>query len=100
MKNTEKYTLKKAIFLLEDDFKQLVSEASGGKFTAEIDEDYRTIDIRITNNETETIGYQTDGEESNEYCALLKMLSQHFDTKVTSIHLDNFDTTGIWIVYA
>ena len=81
MKNARESQLKKCIFLLADEFKEI----------------------------TEGLGIQTDtgwegvffskGEEDIDDGDVYKALSEYFGVEVTSVHCDDCDYMGVWVVY-
>ena len=81
MKNIENTMLKTAIFMEVDRFKHLLYDLTGG----ETDDDF--------------VGgtYITDGIYISDDA--LAKLQAYFDVNITSIHADDADTVGIWIVY-
>ena len=81
MKNVEKTMLKTAIFIDKDRFEQLLYDLTGG----ETDDDF--------------VGgtYITDGIYVTDDA--LEKMKAYFDVNITSIHADDADTVGIWIVY-
>jgi acyl carrier protein len=76
MKNVSKEMLKKAIFITEEKFENLIKELNG-------DED----DFYIEN------GYVSLSDE------IRILLEKHFDIEISSIHADGFDNIGVWIIY-
>ena len=81
MKNVEKYSLEKCIFMTLGDLKELIEEITNG----EVEVDYDLED-----------GIYFDGMYEYKVCA---KLSEYFDVKITSIHNDNYSPIGIWISY-
>jgi len=77
MKNVKNNMIKTAIFIELNKFKKLVIELTGEDFNV----DYDIYDgLCVTDNGIEA-------------------LEKHFDVKITSIHADDFDTIGVWIIY-
>ena len=90
MRNVKPTQLRKAIFLQEEEFKNILYEIFGE------DESGNDIEIDISKYGI-WIGYP-NSELSNE--EITKGLAKYFDVyKVTSIHTDNCDIIGIWIIY-
>ena len=81
MKNVENTMLKTAIFMECDRFEKLLYELTGDA----ADDDF-VGGIYITDNI-----YVSD--------ETLEKLKEYFDVNITSIHADDADTVGIWIVY-
>ena len=81
MKNVEKPQLKKCIFMLCDEF-ELIMKRLG--FNAECGYD------GIYFSKANEIIYDEDA---------YKALSDYFDVKVTSVHCDDCEYMGAWIVY-
>ena len=74
MKNVKESMLKKAIFIVLEEFEKLVSDLTG------------------------TTAYHEDGYISLED-GVREKLEEYFDVSITSIHADGFDVAGVWIVY-
>lgn len=89
MKNVENYSLKKCIFMLLDSYKELVLELTDGLKCVEYELD--GIYYLDTEKAEETDTYWN--ERINE------TLSKYFDVTVTSVHSDDCDMIGVWIVY-
>lgn len=89
MKNTDKYSLKKCIFMTLDSFKELVLELTNGlkKVQYELDGIYFEDTDEAEESETYWNEYMTD------------TLSKYFDVQVTSIHTDDCEVLGVWICY-
>lgn len=89
MKNVEKYSLLKVIFMELDDFKELISELTDGLQEVEYEYDGLYLD------------HSKKAEESETYWnePILKTLSKHFGVKVTSYHADDCEVMGVWIAY-
>ena len=83
MKNVRESQLKKAIFMLSDEFEELLS---GFGLKAEFAWDGLSI-------------YDPNGKDDYDDEAVNKMLSDHFGVTVTSVHTDDSDLVGVWIVY-
>jgi len=81
MKNVENTMLKTAIFMEQDRFEQLLYNLTGD----ETDDDF--------------VGgtYITDGIYISD--ETLEKLKTYFDVNITSIHADDADVVGIWIIY-
>ena len=86
MKNVRENQLKKCIYVEAEDFTAIVQ----GLFENEhIDVTYTVEGLDIcTDNDVVDVGELFEG------------LAKYFDVKeVTSIHIDDFDFIGVWIVY-
>ena len=83
IKNVNQIQLKKAIFMDEEEFQNLLNG-----FDIKADIGYDGICFSDISGET-----FYDDESLNE------ILSEHFGVKVTSIHADDCDCIGVWIVY-
>lgn len=81
--NVDQSQLKKAIFMLEEEFQNLLAD-----FDMKADIGYDGICISDISGET-----FYDDETLNE------ILSEHFGVNVTSTHADDCDLVGVWIVY-
>ena len=90
MKNVRENQLKKCIFLEEEEFTNILREV--------FEDD--TIHVGLT---LEGIDYYTDIEENEKLLdnndEINGRLSKYFDCNVTSIHIDDCDYVGIWVVY-
>lgn len=84
MKNVKKEQLKKCIFKELEEFKCDVLVALGND--VEVTCDYDGIYFECNNDTLCT-------EE------ILVGISKYYDVDVTSIHVDDCDITGVWIVY-
>ena len=78
MKNVRDYQLKKCIFMDYDMFKQEAKKIFGNNVVVECD--YEGISIDYDGN-------------------ILEALSEYYGVEVTSIHIDDCDIIGVWIVY-
>ena len=78
MKNVKENQLKKCIFKGYDEFKKDVAVALGENVTVECD--------------YEGISFDYDGN-------VLDCISKYYGVEVTSIHIDDCDYIGVWIVY-
>ena len=79
MKNVHPTQLKKCIFFIEDDFKELMKKLN--------------ISIELNWYGDAFVGF-TDANNAFE------TLANYFDVKeITSVHYDDYDYRGIWIVY-
>lgn len=92
MKNIRNYALKTSVFMFTKDYEHLIHSLlpdfiSRIEFTLE-GIDYYTNDDFAGNMRTDDI----DTIVNNA-------LSAYFDTTVTSVHIDDYDTTGVWITY-
>ncbi|MBE5940813.1 MAG: hypothetical protein E7266_10550 [Lachnospiraceae bacterium] len=84
MRNVENYKLKKCIFIDECTFIDDAKLFFGDGVTVRFDD----FDIEIYIN----------GQWISEY-ETKRMLSEYFGVTVTSIHMDTYEISGIWIVY-
>lgn len=84
MKNVKDYQLKKAIFMELWEFKSLIN------FLFE-----DNVEIEVTFDGLDYMG--TDDIITSD--EVIKILSEHFEVTVTSVHHDSFTPVGIWIVY-
>lgn len=78
MNNVRESQLKKCIFKEYDEFKRDVSAALGSNVTVECD--------------YEGISFNYEGN-------VLEGMSKYYGVEVTSIHIDDCDIIGVWIVY-
>lgn len=84
MKNVDTHSLKTCIFLDEYQFQSILSELFPG---AEVSYDYEGISVDLND----------DAIPTDE---LYSKLSDYFDVaRITSVHIDDCDTVGVWIVY-
>lgn len=91
MKNTEKVSFKTSMFMTFDDYRDLISELSDGLKEVAWD----TSDGLYYEDSQKAIDTDNYLEELN----VEKMLSEYFDTEVTSVHCDDCEFVGVWIVY-
>ncbi len=84
MKNVKDYQLKKCILMETEEFDRIVKSVFGNEYDAEF-----SMEGIIVNKEFESLS----DDELNEG------LSKYFDTAVTSVHVDDCDNIGVWIVY-
>ena len=77
MKNVNESMLKTALFIELDEFKKLVTELTGEDCSV----DYDVYDDLCVTDEG------------------MEALKKHFDINITSIHADDYDTVGVWIIY-
>ena len=88
IKNVNKYQLKKCILLTLDEYKKILFKIFGGTNIIVYYDLYGLCVYRSENYD------QLSTEELNN------KLVKYFDVKqVTSIHIDDCDVTGVWIVY-
>lgn len=81
MKNVNKNQLRKCIFLTGDEFRKI------------------TDNLGIQSDLSwEGIFYSKDDDDIND-CDVYKALSEYFGVKVTSVHCDDCDFIGVWVVY-
>lgn len=86
-KNTKEHQLKKCIFLTEKEFKKVFTKVFGEHKEGE--------------NEVDVI---LDPYEGIYFCGIsdkevYEKLGRYFDVNITSIHMDDADTVGVWICY-
>ncbi|MCR4693216.1 MAG: hypothetical protein K5664_04985 [Firmicutes bacterium] len=81
MKNVRENQLKKCIFFLYDEFEEVIKDFG---ISTEIDYD--------------GIAFAKGNEDINNE-AVYAILSKHFDIDVTSVHCDDCDYIGVWVVY-
>lgn len=87
MKNVNENEIKKCIFKLIDNFERNVRNAFNGK-----------VDVVINLEEIYFKKLSTN-ELINER-VIYRILSRYYDvSKITSIHIDDCDYTGVWICY-
>lgn len=85
MKNVRENQLKKCIFLNQCDFQQILCEV----FDTNVYIHYSL----------EGCWYEADNDldiSDNDICV---ELSKYFDVNVTSVHIDDCEDIGIWVVY-
>ena len=82
MKNVRQTQLKKAIFCTLDEFRDIVYDICGDN--ADVDFDYDGLSFN-------------DGD--GNYQGVIDALEKYFDVTITSIHADDCDYVGVWIVY-
>ena len=87
MRNVRSSQLKKCIFMNVDDFKEIFIDIFG-----EYDGDTNEIDVEFNTS------------DGIYFCAIsnqdvYEKLSEYFDVKVTSVHLDDCEYLGVWICY-
>lgn len=89
MKNTEKYKLHKCIFMMLEEFEDLIAEVTDG--------------LKIVVYDGVSFWYEDTekAEETDTYWNqyIHETLSGYFDVEVTSIHFDSDEYVGVWIVY-
>lgn len=84
MKNVRPDQLKTAIFLTQKELEVVLSEVLQKTVTANIS--------------PYGLGVGTEDEVVDD-CGLCDALSKHFDVRVTSVHIDDYDYVGVWIIY-
>lgn len=89
MKNVNENQLKKSIVLSANDYVLLLSRLFDNII---VDINYDGISYDTAYG---TEGYGNGITEEN----VIKELSKYFDVKVSSIHIDDKDLIGVWIVY-
>ena len=85
MKNVKNSMKKAALFMTLEEFKNFIYKLTNGRISVEAE--YVELYYNDVNDE---------GVNQNE---INEMLSEYYDIYVTSIHADNCDVTGVWIVY-
>lgn len=85
MKNVREEQLKTCIYLETVEFDSIITEAFGD----DVDIEYSKDGICISND-----------EDCIEFEDIAKAVETYFDIKkVTSIHMDDSDFIGVWVVY-
>lgn len=87
LKNVNEKEIKKALCLSESRFNNVLERVSGGKIRAEYCLD--GIIFNTTNDET----------IEDVDAIVLKKLSEYFGVTVTSVHMDDYDDIGVWVIY-
>ena len=87
MKNKERVSIKHCMFIMVDDFNELLHDI-GINVDVSPDLDGLTF-YNINENES------TDWDEDK----IMSKLSEFFDVQITSLHADDCDYPGIWIAY-
>lgn len=83
MKNIKETQLKKAIFMTSEEFEELLNNLG-------MEVEFSCDGITVHNSDGEVDFYDENLNES---------LSEYFDVTVTSVHIDDCDYIGVWIVY-
>lgn len=86
MKNIKPTQLKNCIFLSTEEFESIFKEITKDHQPDE--------DVYVEFDTCDGIYFSDISEET-----VLSKLSEYFGTTVTSIHLDQYDKTGVWICY-
>jgi inosine/xanthosine triphosphate pyrophosphatase family protein len=89
MRNIENYSLKKTIFMTFDEYKELIKNVTNGLKEPKYEYD------GLYYEDTEEAIKQDKYFEEN----IVESLSKYFDTKITSVHADDSEYLGVWIVY-
>ena len=84
MKNVKSYQLKKCIFMVEEEFNEIIKTVFGEEFETDFGIDGISVWSR------------TEGLKDPD---INKGLSEYFDVTVTSVHIDDCDYIGVWICY-
>lgn len=86
MKNVRPDQRKTCIFLTQTELEAVLSEILQKTVTANVS--------------LYGLSVCTEDEHSDDVddCVICDMLSKHFDVQVTSIHIDDCDHVGVWIV--
>ena len=83
IKNVFKEQLKRCVFLTDDEFKRILRQ-----YDIEPEYSYDGITYIDVKNQ--------DDIANEDVC---EMLSEYFNTKVTSIHIDDCEYVGVWVAY-
>lgn len=88
MKNIKEHQLRKCIFMELDEYKDLIDRVTDGLKAVEYELGLFYM-------------YTEKAENTNTYWNehIEETLSKYFDITVTSIHADDYDDVGVWIVY-
>lgn len=84
MKNVKDYQLKKCIFMETEEFNGVIKKVFGDEFEADFGLDGICVWSRA---------------EELEDVDINNGLSEYFDVNVTSVHIDDYDSIGVWICY-
>ena len=85
MKNVRDAMKKMCLFIEGDEFQRLIGSLTGGKV-------YPAFTL-------EGIDYECEDDMDFGNAEAIKILSEHFDIDVTSIHMDDCDYVGVWVCY-
>ena len=86
MKNIKPNQLKKCIFLTQTEMEQILTETL-----------QKTVTVNVSLYGLEPC--TEDNDEDIDDCYLCNVLSGYFDVNVTSIHIDDCEYVGVWVVY-
>ena len=86
MKNVRVNQLKKCIFVNAEEFETIVQA---------IFDDIKGIKVDYTFEGLDVYGDE-EGVANND---LYERLGEYFDVEITSIHIDDCDCIGVWVVY-
>lgn len=84
MKNVKSYQLKKCIFMVVEEFNEVIKSVFGEQFETDFSLDGISVWSKA---------------EGLEDADINKGLSEYFDVTVTSVHIDDCDYIGVWICY-
>ena len=88
MKNAENFLKKTCIALDIEDYTHIIEKLTNNELTAEVDFEGQLCYIPTKDDVTDIT-----------HEAVNNMLSDYFDVKVTSVHIDSFDLPYVLIVY-
>ena len=89
MKNVKESQLKRCIFMVLDEYSELILNLTDGLLEVEHEVDGLYHDHTEKADNTDTYWNED----------LLVTLSKHFDVEVTSVHSDCCEMPGVWICY-
>lgn len=84
MKHVETHEKKSCIFKVFDNFVAEMKFAFGDNISVTCD--------------YEGLYFKQNGDYLDDN-VIIEKLSNYYDVTVTSVHIDDFDTVGVWIVY-
>lgn len=79
-----KNQLKSCIFLTKDELEEIIRNETGRKVIVHI--------------ELDGMWYEEQGDEYFEDSYYTEILEKHFEVEINSIHIDDCDVVGIWLV--
>lgn len=88
MQNVRKTQIKRSIILSNEEFDIAVRKSTGKDITPQLDMDGIWFDYDEDKYDIENV---------DDY--VKECLSNYFEINVTSIHIDDCDLTGVWIVF-
>jgi glycerol-3-phosphate cytidylyltransferase-like family protein len=86
MKNIRTHQLKKCIFVDAEEFEAIIQAIFDDIEGIKVDYTFEGLDIY-------------GDEEGVETDKLYERLGEYFDVEITSIHIDDCDYIGVWVVY-